>query len=239
MHWYYFHNHTDPSLFILHCSVSTILLLLDVNDIILTSNSSIYFKHGILYEGVRSSPIFFLVLRSFFFILNIVVLLRYSTKAKMANCKAININTPVAKKNLDSTPLSELILINWCNFPQEFSCGALKYLTLTRRGLSFSANLVWKFRLELNSSHFQGVKRILCYIKGTNYGLPTIFQSSLGLYAFSDGDWAVCPITPRSTSKLMFQFLTASINFEVTIICVFILFLLLKHSHFCYFMQNK
>lgn len=72
-----------------------------------------------------------------------------------------------------------------------------------------------------------------------DYRLPILLQSSLGLYAFSDADWAVCPITCQSTSKLMFQFLIASINFEVSIICIFILFLLLKHSHLCYFIQNK
>ena len=53
---------------------------------------------------------------------------------------------------------------------------------------------------EPYSSHFQGVKRILRYIKGTmDYGLRVLSQSSLNLYVFSDADWAGCPLTCRST----------------------------------------
>lgn len=50
--------------------------------------------------------------------------------------------------------------------------GALQYLALTLPDLSFSVNLVCQFMQNPNSSHFQGIKRLLRYIKGTiDFGL--------------------------------------------------------------------
>ena len=50
---------------------------------------------------------------------------------------------------------------------------------------------------------FKIVKRILRYVAGTlDYGMRILCQSSLQLYAFSDADWAGCPLTRRSTTGL-------------------------------------
>ncbi|GKV46548.1 hypothetical protein SLEP1_g53521 [Rubroshorea leprosula] len=49
--------------------------------------------------------------------------------------------------------------------------------------------------------NYQTVKQILRYVHGTlNYGLQILNHSSLDLYAFSDADWAGCPLTRCSTS---------------------------------------
>lgn len=50
--------------------------------------------------------------------------------------------------------------------------------------------------------HFQAMKRILRYIKGTlSYDLHFSSSSSaFGLVSYSDADWAGCPVTRRSTS---------------------------------------
>lgn len=54
-----------------------------------------------------------------------------------------------------------------------------------------------------NENHYQAVKRILRYIKGTlHYGLCIFSQSSLNPYGFSDADWAGCPLTRRSTTVI-------------------------------------
>jgi hypothetical protein len=50
-------------------------------------------------------------------------------------------------------------------------------------------------------SHYQLIKRILRYLKGTlDLGLVLHSTSSHSLVAYSDADWAGCPDTRRSTS---------------------------------------
>lgn len=50
--------------------------------------------------------------------------------------------------------------------------GALQYLTITRPDLSYSVNQVSQFLHVPTEDHFQAVKRILRYVKGTiSYGL--------------------------------------------------------------------
>ncbi|XP_071718716.1 uncharacterized mitochondrial protein AtMg00810-like [Rutidosis leptorrhynchoides] len=44
-------------------------------------------------------------------------------------------------------------------------------------------------------------KRILCYVRGTlDPGLQLFASSAASLVAYSDADWAFCPLTHRSTS---------------------------------------
>nr|GFA23406.1 ribonuclease H-like domain-containing protein [Tanacetum cinerariifolium] len=49
--------------------------------------------------------------------------------------------------------------------------------------------------------HFTALKRILCYVRGTlDYGLQLHVSSITQLSAYTDADWAGCPVTRRSTS---------------------------------------
>ncbi|XP_059285838.1 uncharacterized mitochondrial protein AtMg00810-like [Lycium ferocissimum] len=79
--------------------------------------------------------------------------------------------------------------------------GSLQYLCLTRPDISHAVNLVSQFMQAPNTEHFQAVKRILRYVRGTsNYGLRLLARSPLRLYGFSDADWGGCAITRRSTT---------------------------------------
>ncbi|XP_059315473.1 uncharacterized mitochondrial protein AtMg00810-like [Lycium ferocissimum] len=65
--------------------------------------------------------------------------------------------------------------------------GSLQYLCLTRPDISHAVNLVSQFMQAPNTEHFQAVKRILRYVRGTsNYGLRLLARSPLRLYGFSD-----------------------------------------------------
>ena len=78
--------------------------------------------------------------------------------------------------------------------------GALQYLTLTRPDISFSVNKVSQFLHSPTTSHWEAVKRILRYIKGTiGYGLKIRKSDSMLVSAFADADWAGCPYDRRST----------------------------------------
>ncbi|GKF10780.1 ribonuclease H-like domain-containing protein [Tanacetum coccineum] len=49
--------------------------------------------------------------------------------------------------------------------------------------------------------HFTALKRILLYVSGTiDHGLQLHVASTSQLTAYTDADWAGCPVTRRSTS---------------------------------------
>jgi hypothetical protein len=79
--------------------------------------------------------------------------------------------------------------------------GALQYLTLTRPELAYAVQQVYVFMHAPTDTHFQLIKRIVRYIRGTSsYGLQLHRDSSHDLVAYPDMDWACCPDTGKSTS---------------------------------------
>ena len=78
--------------------------------------------------------------------------------------------------------------------------GALQYLTLTRPDISFFVNKVCQFLHSPTTEHWEAVKRISRYIKGTvGLGLKVRKSDSMLVSAFADADWACCPGDRRST----------------------------------------
>jgi histone deacetylase 1/2 len=73
--------------------------------------------------------------------------------------------------------------------------GALQYLTLTRPDISFSVNQVCKFMHKPTTAHWSAVKRILRYL---NHGL-FYKPSTLQITAYSDADYAGDPDDRHST----------------------------------------
>ena len=79
--------------------------------------------------------------------------------------------------------------------------GALQYLTLTRPEISFAVQQACLYMHDPRIPHYNHVKRILRYLKGTlDLGLHINKSSPTSLTAYSDADWAGCPDTRRSTS---------------------------------------
>ncbi|GJU76881.1 retrovirus-related pol polyprotein from transposon RE1 [Tanacetum coccineum] len=77
--------------------------------------------------------------------------------------------------------------------------GALYYLTITRPDLSYVVNQVSQFLHAPMQDHFQAVKRILRYVKGTlSYGISFLHAPSPTILGYSDADWARCIKTRRS-----------------------------------------
>ena len=117
-------------------------------------------------------------------------------RAKMVGCKPIS--TPMALKTRSTS-------LNVVAYPDptfyRSIVGGLQYLTFTRPDLSFAVNYVCQFMHAPTMGHFQLVKRILRYVGGSlDFGICISNQSTLDLYAFSDADWAGCPLTRRSTT---------------------------------------
>ncbi|XP_041003944.1 uncharacterized mitochondrial protein AtMg00810-like [Juglans microcarpa x Juglans regia] len=114
---------------------------------------------------------------------------------KMHDCKPMGTPMmPKAKGLTSQTPFSNPA--HYCSIVD-----ALQYLTLTRPDLSYSVNFVSQFMRSPTEANYKMVKRILRYLKGTvDLGLHFSSHSTLDLYAFSNADWAGCPITRRSTT---------------------------------------
>ncbi|XP_050123705.1 uncharacterized mitochondrial protein AtMg00810-like [Malus sylvestris] len=114
-------------------------------------------------------------------------------KTHMDGCKPCS--TPLSTTKLDHTgPLLDN--------PSEYRSivGALQYLTWTRPNISFAVNQVCQFFQCPRESHFQAVKRILRFLKGSAHQGLWFKKGSLHLTAFSDADWAGCIFDRRSTS---------------------------------------
>jgi histone deacetylase 1/2 len=70
--------------------------------------------------------------------------------------------------------------------------GSLEYLTLTRSDISFAVNKVCQFLSQPIEVHWEEVKRVLRYVKGTvDTGLRFCRLSLLDISIFTD-DWAKC-----------------------------------------------
>jgi hypothetical protein len=78
--------------------------------------------------------------------------------------------------------------------------GLLQYVTITQPDISYDINKASQFMHSPIDGHWNGVKCILHYLKGTiSYGLHIRAHSSFDLHAYSDADWVGCPDDCRST----------------------------------------
>lgn len=204
----FFQSKADSSLFIYHRGSSFIWLLLYVDDIVLTGNTSSLLHHFITalgheFELKDLGPL------QYFLGLQVTTTahglhlsqVKYAhdllQKANMLECKPCS--TPVAPKLSLSSGDGEPL-----HFPTKYCMlvGCLQYLTLTRLDISFAVNNVAQYMSNPLSTHMLAVKRILRYVKGTlDLGLlirPQLISSCIS--AYSDADWAWCVDTRRSTT---------------------------------------
>jgi hypothetical protein len=198
---------SHSSLFIFNNGSSIAYLLLYVDDIILTANTTTLL-HSIIdslkhefsmsdlgdihhFLGInvhRTTEGLFLSQQQY--------ALEILERAKMLQCNPIA--TPIDTRSKisahDGSRVGDPTLYRSL-------AGALQYLTLTRPEISYAVQQVCLFMHDPRDSHMQLIKRILRYIKGTShFGLQLYKSSPFNLVAYSDADWAGCPDTRKSTS---------------------------------------
>ncbi|GJY10948.1 ribonuclease H-like domain-containing protein [Tanacetum coccineum] len=141
-------------------------LLLDVDDIILTTSSSAFLQR--IIASLHSE-----------FVMTDLGSLNYFLESKLGS-DGDPVNDPTLYRSL---------------------AGALQYLTFTRPDLSYAVQQVCLYMHDPCDPHFTTLKHILRYVRGTiDYGLQLHVSSTTQLIAYTDADWAGCPVTRRSTS---------------------------------------
>ncbi|KAJ9567984.1 hypothetical protein OSB04_003950 [Centaurea solstitialis] len=82
--------------------------------------------------------------------------------------------------------------------------GSLQYLAFTRPDISFAINKLSQFMHAPRQAHWQSLKRVLRYLKGTiHHGLFLNRHSPLTLSVFSDSDWGGVNDVGRSTTAYL------------------------------------
>ncbi|GJS33084.1 ribonuclease H-like domain-containing protein [Tanacetum coccineum] len=94
-----------------------------------------------------------------------------------------------SKLGFDGDPISDPTLYRSL-------AGALQYFTFTRPDISYAVQQICLYMHDPRDPHFTALKRILRYVHGTiNYGLQLHVSSTSQLTAYTDADWAGCPVT--------------------------------------------
>jgi transposase InsO family protein len=79
--------------------------------------------------------------------------------------------------------------------------GRLIYLTISRPDITFAVNLLSQFMNTPRVPHLDAATHLLRYLKGSlSHGLLFSSHSDLTVTAYTDSDWASCPMTRRSTT---------------------------------------
>ena len=198
---------SDTSLFVYHHNSETAYLLLYVDDIILSASSQTLLDHIITLLRSEFSMTHLGTLHHF----SGIAVLRDSSGLSLSQCQYTldllnragmldcqSSRTPVDtsfKLSADGQPFHDPTL--YCSLTE-----TLQYLTITRPEISFVVQQACLHMHDPRLPHYNHVKRVLRYLKGTlDHGLHINKSTPHSLTAYSDADWAGCPDTRRSTSR--------------------------------------
>ncbi|CAM8973439.1 unnamed protein product [Rhodiola kirilowii] len=89
--------------------------------------------------------------------------------------------------------------------------GKLIYMTITRPDLSYRVHILSQYMQQPTTEHLRAAHRVLRYIKGAPVqGLFFSAASNLQLQAFCNADWAACPVTRRSSAESEYRSMAAA-----------------------------
>ncbi|CAM8883003.1 unnamed protein product [Rhodiola kirilowii] len=195
----------DYSLFTLQRDGQFLVLLVYVDDVIITGTSDSLIsevkkfihqafqikdlgplKYFLGLEVARSSAGIFLNQRKY-----AVELLE---EHHMTDCKPSQ--TPLELKHKlglsSANPLADPM-------PYRRLVGKLIYLTITRPDLAYPVHILSQFMQNPTEEHWSAAHRLLRFLKGAPaQGIFCSSASDLELRAFCDADWTACPVTRRS-----------------------------------------
>ncbi|KAH9740738.1 retrovirus-related pol polyprotein from transposon RE2 [Citrus sinensis] len=196
---------SDTSLFFQHNERDIVMVLIYVDDILVTGSNTVFIEKIIEQFG---SEFALKDLGDFSYFLGLEVtpsaeglhlsqtkyICDILSKTNMLGSKSCN--TPISvseklKKDLcnpfENPPLYRSVI------------GSLQYITLTRPEIAFTVSKLSQFLAAPTVLHWQSCKRLLRYLQGTaHFGLQFHHSGSLNLTAYSDADWGSDPDDRRS-----------------------------------------
>ena len=197
----------DASLFIYNCGGTMCYFMVYVDDIILTGNTTSFLDQFVTQLASRFSikdlgyPSHFLgveliptahglFLSQHRHILDLLTMHRMDGAKPVLTplCSSETLKLDDGTPRVDPSPYRKLV-------------GSLQYLAFTRPDISFAVNKLSQFMHDPSQTHWQALKRLLRYLKGTLYhGLFLNKKSRMELTAFSDSDWGGVSTAGRSTT---------------------------------------
>ena len=197
----------DTSLFIFHHQGVTIYMLVYVDDIVIAGSSAAAIER-LVHTLSSTFPIkdlgrleYFLGIEAAYKSDGMVLTqhkyaLDLLHRAEMENSRLVP--TPMSATDKLSRDVGDPLATDDV-FRYRSLVGGLQYLTLTRPDLSFDVNKVCQYLSQPTTVHYEAVKRILRYVKGTvSTGLRIQSSTSSVLNIYTDADWAGCPDDRRS-----------------------------------------
>ncbi|KAK0588253.1 hypothetical protein LWI29_036741 [Acer saccharum] len=183
----------DASLFLRHRPGNTLYLLVYVDDIIVTGSSDSQVRDFISALALRFS-LKDLGLLSFFLGVEAHRSSSGLFLSQQKYTRDLLAKTTMLESKPVSTPLSlaESLKLNDGSAPTDSTqyrqvLGSLQYLSLTRPDVSFAVNKLSQFMHRPTTTHWNAVKRVLRYLKGTlDHGLFLSRSSPLRLHASDD-----------------------------------------------------
>ncbi|GJT81636.1 RmlC-like cupins superfamily protein [Tanacetum coccineum] len=198
-------SHADTSLFTYHKGSDSLILLIYVDDILLTGNNST------LIQDIKDK------LHQAFSIKDLGALHYYLGIEFLKNTNGIVMTQRkyaldlIEYANLQNekpakTPLDLRIKLTYTEGeplqdPSYYRTlvGKLIYLTISRPDLAFVAHLLSQFTQNPHTSHLQALHRVIRYIKlSPGQGLFLPRHNPAIPHAYCDSDWANCPNSRRS-----------------------------------------
>lgn len=132
--------------------------------------------------------------------------------------KAKLVTIPLAthfKLSRHLSPTSEEEIEEMANVPYASAVGSLMYaMVCTRPDLAHAVSVVSRFMSNPEKKHWQAVKWILRYLKGTTSTHFEFCDSDIGLIGYVDSDYAGCLDSQRSTSGYIFSFDSCAVSWR-------------------------
>ncbi|RVW48987.1 Retrovirus-related Pol polyprotein from transposon TNT 1-94 [Vitis vinifera] len=200
-------SRADTSLFIFHTASDILILLVYVDDILVTGSSPTLVSHFISYLSAKFAfrdlgPLSYFLGIQAHQLGSVLHLTQHKYIADLLKCTQMEASKPAPTPGRLGRTISQSDGVSLSD-PLEYrrTVGALQYVTLTRPNIAFAVNKACQFMAKPSDVHWMAVKRILRYLKGTiHLGLHFQPAASMELQGYSDADWASCPDDRRSTS---------------------------------------
>uniref|UniRef100_A0A803PZP0 Reverse transcriptase Ty1/copia-type domain-containing protein n=1 Tax=Cannabis sativa TaxID=3483 RepID=A0A803PZP0_CANSA len=184
--WKFENSRADTSVFFYKTEKSVILVLIYVDDIIVTGNDATKFFLGI--EVFRDETGLYLTQTRY-----IKDILKKVNLINLKPCPTpVTAGKPLSIK--DGEPMHNSSVYRSI-------IGSLQYLCHTRPDIAYSVNTLSQFLQGPTTVHWNALKRVLRYLKGSKHlRLHISCNNKLNIIGFCDADWACCPDDRRSVA---------------------------------------